>query len=85
MNQSVAGSNPPGHPKFLAGGQIEKAIASYKPQYKNLTDEIVTKIKDELAKGKLNQSQIAKKFGFRRETICRLNYPTHKGWGFLLQ
>ena len=53
--------------------QIKRAVESYKPAYRNLTEKIVSKIKSELDKGNLTQSQIAKKYGFRRETICRIN------------
>ncbi len=53
--------------------QIKRAINSYQPAYRNLTEDLVLKIKAELSKGKKTQSEIAEQFGFRRETICRIN------------
>jgi len=51
--------------------QIQKALESYNPQSKKLTEKELSQIRTEL-KGSKTQSQIAKKFGIRRETVNRI-------------
>lgn len=53
--------------------QIDAAIESYHPKYHCLTADIVHDVKSLLKEGNLTQSQIALKFGIKRETVNRIN------------
>jgi len=59
-------------------GQIERALSCYAPKYYKLDEEVVRRIKLELAKKSSTQSKIAEKFGICREMVTKIN--TGKVW-----